>query len=204
MSSWIGRVQRFLQILEVHATSACVAVVQDGMSPSGATKQACLCAPTTHAGSFRCRFHRTPEKPLPKPSSVHHKTPDAKAPNCTPTKNTSIGRIINRFRAPENSTKGMMPFGRTSLSYPRSRNPPKPSRLSKVIYACDVKENEDVRIRLSNICIGQPSFSKPLASANSAPSVRLLALKKCQNVMKEDILRMRILETGTHQPILSR
>ncbi|KAK4341780.1 hypothetical protein RND71_037596 [Anisodus tanguticus] len=31
-------------------------------SPSGQAKSAkynCLCSPTTHAGSFRCRYHRT-------------------------------------------------------------------------------------------------------------------------------------------------
>ncbi|OIT00037.1 hypothetical protein A4A49_02632 [Nicotiana attenuata] len=31
-------------------------------SPSGQPKSAkynCLCSPTTHAGSFRCRYHRT-------------------------------------------------------------------------------------------------------------------------------------------------
>ncbi|KAI4340687.1 hypothetical protein MLD38_025497 [Melastoma candidum] len=27
---------------------------------SSMSKGACLCAPTTHAGSFRCRLHRTP------------------------------------------------------------------------------------------------------------------------------------------------
>ncbi|KAK9074645.1 hypothetical protein SSX86_007243 [Deinandra increscens subsp. villosa] len=25
----------------------------------GMTKNSCLCSPTTHAGSFRCRLHRT-------------------------------------------------------------------------------------------------------------------------------------------------
>ncbi|KAL2344397.1 hypothetical protein Fmac_005682 [Flemingia macrophylla] len=27
---------------------------------SSMTKTNCLCSPTTHAGSFRCRLHRTP------------------------------------------------------------------------------------------------------------------------------------------------
>ncbi|XP_019059519.1 PREDICTED: uncharacterized protein LOC104825564 [Tarenaya hassleriana] len=29
------------------------------------TKNNCLCSPTTHAGSFRCRLHRTPAAPQP-------------------------------------------------------------------------------------------------------------------------------------------
>ncbi|KAJ4711015.1 serine-rich protein-related [Melia azedarach] len=28
--------------------------------PSAAAKNNCLCSPTTHAGSFRCRLHRAP------------------------------------------------------------------------------------------------------------------------------------------------
>ncbi|KZV14917.1 hypothetical protein F511_40309 [Dorcoceras hygrometricum] len=32
-----------------------------GISGQGSvTKHNCLCAPTTHAGSFRCRLHRSP------------------------------------------------------------------------------------------------------------------------------------------------
>ncbi|KAJ7543868.1 hypothetical protein O6H91_09G063800 [Diphasiastrum complanatum] len=183
-----------------------VVVVQEEMSSSSATKRTCLCAPTTHAGSFRCRFHRTPEKPLAKPLFFPQHTPNVKAQSATPSKNTSIGRIINRFRTPENSTKGMMPFSKPSTSYHRARNLPKLSRLSKVTFASDVKgDDEDIRIQLASFCIGQPNLPKALASAHSAASVRLLALKKCQNVMKEDILRMRNLETGTQrQPILSR
>ncbi|CAN8269395.1 unnamed protein product [Cochlearia groenlandica] len=29
-----------------------------GMGKSSSVRQNCLCAPTTHAGSFRCRYHR--------------------------------------------------------------------------------------------------------------------------------------------------
>ncbi|EOA32619.1 hypothetical protein CARUB_v10015913mg [Capsella rubella] len=29
-----------------------------GMSKSSSVRQNCLCAPTTHPGSFRCRYHR--------------------------------------------------------------------------------------------------------------------------------------------------
>ncbi|KAL3819284.1 hypothetical protein ACJIZ3_005189 [Penstemon smallii] len=32
-----------------------------GLSRQGSvTKNSCLCSPTTHAGSFRCRMHRDP------------------------------------------------------------------------------------------------------------------------------------------------
>nr|KYP61610.1 hypothetical protein KK1_016106 [Cajanus cajan] len=41
-------------------------------SPSGATsfpKGQCLCSPTTHEGSFRCRFHRSSVTPSSSPPS---------------------------------------------------------------------------------------------------------------------------------------
>ncbi|KAF7140301.1 hypothetical protein RHSIM_Rhsim06G0178800 [Rhododendron simsii] len=30
------------------------------LQKSSSVKQNCLCSPTTHAGSFRCRYHRNP------------------------------------------------------------------------------------------------------------------------------------------------
>ncbi|WOH13642.1 hypothetical protein DCAR_0833152 [Daucus carota subsp. sativus] len=44
---------------------------------------ACLCSPTTHAGSFRCRLHRIPSLQRTKsmdqdaPQQHHHSKPDA-------------------------------------------------------------------------------------------------------------------------------
>ncbi|KZV20938.1 hypothetical protein F511_08852 [Dorcoceras hygrometricum] len=29
-----------------------------GLRKTGSVRHSCLCSPTTHAGSFRCRFHR--------------------------------------------------------------------------------------------------------------------------------------------------
>jgi len=48
-------------------------------SPSTSPKMACLCAPTSHAGSFRCRLHRPQQswgrRPLPcRSSSVEDAT----------------------------------------------------------------------------------------------------------------------------------
>ncbi|QCD82011.1 uncharacterized protein LOC114178991 [Vigna unguiculata] len=45
------------------------------------TKTNCLCSPTTHAGSFRCRLHRTPSLPRTKSmeseASAVHSVADA-------------------------------------------------------------------------------------------------------------------------------
>ncbi|ESW25778.1 hypothetical protein PHAVU_003G064700 [Phaseolus vulgaris] len=54
------------------------------------TKTNCLCSPTTHAGSFRCRLHRTPSLQRTKSmdseaSTVHASTVDSvAAPNKDP------------------------------------------------------------------------------------------------------------------------
>ncbi|XP_021293250.1 uncharacterized protein LOC110423359 [Herrania umbratica] len=47
--------------VESHAAAAISGQVASGLSrqPS-VTKTNCLCSPTTHAGSFRCRLHRIP------------------------------------------------------------------------------------------------------------------------------------------------
>ncbi|KAJ1399523.1 hypothetical protein SESBI_30286 [Sesbania bispinosa] len=50
--------------------------VQGGLTRQPSmTKTNCLCSPTTHAGSFRCRLHRTPSlhrtKSMDSPSPPH-------------------------------------------------------------------------------------------------------------------------------------
>ncbi|KAK1440192.1 hypothetical protein QVD17_06017 [Tagetes erecta] len=42
-------------------TTRCYAQIAHLATPRGAadSKPNCLCSPTTHAGSFRCRYHRT-------------------------------------------------------------------------------------------------------------------------------------------------
>lgn len=47
-----------------------------GLARQGSmTKNNCLCSPTTHAGSFRCRLHRTPSG-IQRTKSINY---DAKA-----------------------------------------------------------------------------------------------------------------------------
>ncbi|KAJ8749846.1 hypothetical protein K2173_013249 [Erythroxylum novogranatense] len=43
----------------------------EGANPSttGSPKGQCLCSPTTHEGSFRCRFHRSKSSPWMKRSN---------------------------------------------------------------------------------------------------------------------------------------
>ncbi|KAL8237602.1 hypothetical protein R6Q59_018683 [Mikania micrantha] len=43
------------------ATARCYAEIAHLATPRGPpdSKPNCLCSPTTHAGSFRCRYHRT-------------------------------------------------------------------------------------------------------------------------------------------------
>ncbi|GAV63026.1 hypothetical protein CFOL_v3_06548 [Cephalotus follicularis] len=47
-------------------------------------QHSCLCAPTTHAGSFRCRLHRAPSLQRTKSiDSANHRYPTSKAPTST-------------------------------------------------------------------------------------------------------------------------
>ncbi|KAI3452671.1 hypothetical protein Pfo_009335 [Paulownia fortunei] len=65
-----------------------------GLARQGSiTKHNCLCSPTTHAGSFRCRLHRSPSlqrtKSIDSPAcqdSQSKVTPSA----CMPTQNNSV------------------------------------------------------------------------------------------------------------------
>lgn len=51
--------------LEIPSMAKCTSIAAPlrggGLSRQGSiAKNNCLCSPTTHAGSFRCRLHRTP------------------------------------------------------------------------------------------------------------------------------------------------
>nr|XP_027097202.1 uncharacterized protein LOC113716870 [Coffea arabica] len=48
-----------------------VATGGGGLARQGSmTKNNCLCSPTTHAGSFRCRLHRVPQQSLQRTKSI--------------------------------------------------------------------------------------------------------------------------------------
>lgn len=58
-------------------------------SIGGGGARTCVCSPTTHAGSFRCRLHRNSESfstahghppPLPPPQDPSHSLPPSAAP----------------------------------------------------------------------------------------------------------------------------
>lgn len=116
---------------------------KSGPAPKPAVKMSCLCAPTSHAGSFRCRLHRgnaqswggrpvpagstTPKSPSASP------TPSPKGPSSTPSQNGENGnskRVVPQLpRQP--TTMSFLPAQRSS-------DMPRPSRLSRVSAASDV------------------------------------------------------------------
>ncbi|KAI5073447.1 hypothetical protein GOP47_0011460 [Adiantum capillus-veneris] len=51
-------------------------------------KQVCLCAPTTHVGSFRCRFHRSSSFSKLDRASSSLSAPTNTSPNPTPSSDT--------------------------------------------------------------------------------------------------------------------
>ncbi|KDP26696.1 hypothetical protein JCGZ_17854 [Jatropha curcas] len=46
--------------LQVITTTTCASAMPQLARQQSITKNNCLCSPTSHAGSFRCRLHRTP------------------------------------------------------------------------------------------------------------------------------------------------
>ncbi|XP_062110426.1 uncharacterized protein LOC133822191 [Humulus lupulus] len=53
------------------------------------TKNNCLCSPTTHAGSFRCRLHRTPSLQRTKSIDTNANLRESKANNTITTTSTN-------------------------------------------------------------------------------------------------------------------
>ncbi|OVA20599.1 hypothetical protein BVC80_1065g157 [Macleaya cordata] len=61
--------ETLMESTEVSAAPPMTAVLMRQTS-SGASKTNCLCSPTTHAGSFRCRLHRAPSSTLQRTKSI--------------------------------------------------------------------------------------------------------------------------------------
>lgn len=98
--------------------------------------QRCLCSPTTHPGSFRCRLHRASKA---HPSTCSTATPATKVqPKQTLSgkepvipssmKVPPVDKVVRRAVA--------SPLGSTNCQTPRKFEA-KPSRLSKVVMAAD-------------------------------------------------------------------
>eukprot|EP00246_Nothoceros_aenigmaticus_P004594 TRINITY_DN16188_c0_g1_i2.p1 TRINITY_DN16188_c0_g1~~TRINITY_DN16188_c0_g1_i2.p1 ORF type:complete len:195 (-),score=1.58 TRINITY_DN16188_c0_g1_i2:557-1141(-) len=91
----------------------------------------CLCAPTTHAGSFRCRLHRASQTQWPTPASS---TPSTGSQHATSAGGIDIPDPERRTR-PQKKRSPMLERS-PSFSPPRSPDG-HPSRLSKVVVAGD-------------------------------------------------------------------
>ncbi|KAL0004339.1 hypothetical protein SO802_011900 [Lithocarpus litseifolius] len=66
--------------------------------PSGA-KSNCLCSPTTHAGSFRCRLHRTPGLQRTRSMDSNNSLRDSTAkPNTTTADSASNENTVHAQR----------------------------------------------------------------------------------------------------------
>eukprot|EP00249_Psilotum_nudum_P009761 c22138_g1_i2 orf=658-1167(-) len=116
--------------------------------------QMCLCSPTTHPGSFRCRLHRAP---LDQRDRLSPAPEEAKATVANdPSNLTTIGTPV----MPNNKMK-MPPIGKDVRrhSLPSTLNPSnrsisrkletRPSRLSRVIVAEDPDFEKYVAIFVS-------------------------------------------------------
>lgn len=111
-------------------------------APKPAVKMSCLCAPTNHAGSFRCRLHRSTQRswggrPVPAVDTTSN-APTAATSGKGPSPTPSVdGESANSKRGVQQvprqpTAMAFAPAHRSSDSMPR------PSRLSRVSAASDV------------------------------------------------------------------
>ncbi|KAJ7558990.1 hypothetical protein O6H91_04G064600 [Diphasiastrum complanatum] len=173
---------------------------------------ACLCAPTTHAGSFRCRLHRAAAKASAKLSVSYSQQSkadtEAFVPSSSASGNKRLVKLMSRHCATDNCTKSVSSIPRPPYNsrYHSSNKLKTPSRLSKVIFARDVKEDEHALAQAVMPSYSwQPRHSRQIESLQSKPvSMRLLALKKCQGEPRKDLLQPRMSGSAFSPPILSR
>ncbi|XP_038713731.1 uncharacterized protein LOC120007528 [Tripterygium wilfordii] len=66
MAARLSKVNRPLSQVEELAKKAMQKkkIAEANMAKNPPPRKACICAPTNHAGSFRCHLHRTTQKPL--------------------------------------------------------------------------------------------------------------------------------------------
>ncbi|CAM6045322.1 unnamed protein product [Sphagnum compactum] len=138
----------------------------------------CLCAPTNHAGSFRCRLHRSSEKswggrPLASSSSSSAKGPlhSAETSSSKPGENRSGKRI-------------MVPFARSNrVSTSKSSESKFRTELNRTLVAASKKEEsvpsvEELRISTSEE-VPKKAF-KIAAKTTAAPVAGSIALRIVQ------------------------
>jgi hypothetical protein len=104
-------------------------------------KMSCLCAPTNHAGSFRCRLHRGNQQswggknlgPSPTtPKSPTATTTKGSSPMPIDGENGSSKRVVHQLPITGQPLMSFSPPGHRSSE-------PRPSRLSRVSAASDVE-----------------------------------------------------------------
>ncbi|KAJ7295169.1 hypothetical protein O6H91_13G030500 [Diphasiastrum complanatum] len=101
---------------------------------SATARKICLCSPTTHPGSYRCRLHRsstyTPPQAVPKlTTEVSARDVAKKLLQLHKRSRSSVDRFLDQVPF---SPK---PVDRTSI--------PRRSRLSNVTFAAEVKQEDD-------------------------------------------------------------
>lgn len=94
--------------------------LQEKKRPSSHPKMTCLCAPTTHPGSFRCRMHRASLA-----CSITRETPHLSTPK-------PVQRSHNNICGQKQVVPTMLWLAPNPQ---RSRSRPRPSRLSRVVVA---------------------------------------------------------------------
>jgi hypothetical protein len=117
-----------------------------GPIPKPAVKMSCLCAPTNHAGSFRCRLHRGNQqswggRPVPAgTTTTSSKSPTAAASPAKAPSQTSVdaSESANSRRVVPHPLPSSRPPMMSYSPPHRSSEVHRPSRLSRVSAASDV------------------------------------------------------------------
>ncbi|KAJ7527262.1 hypothetical protein O6H91_16G045400 [Diphasiastrum complanatum] len=103
-----------------------------------ATKATCLCAPTSHAGSFRCRLHRTSRKLSPTLQ------PSSQLPYPQSEEASSVIERVSLKDANDLKEEVVMLTPEPTSSKESGALKWKPSRLRKVVFAAGDAEESDM------------------------------------------------------------
>ncbi|EFJ12863.1 hypothetical protein SELMODRAFT_446491 [Selaginella moellendorffii] len=165
---------------------------QNASAASAPAKMTCLCAPTSHPGSFRCRMHRAQQL-----QQQHHSPPPPHLPpqaSSTATAASSTSGARSKFSGGAAPRPAQISSTLKTCSRCRVRGP---SRLSTVVFASGREQEEtSEEPEIATIPIPLPvvrlSHHATIHRGISAATIgaRFCALRRLQGSGKEDFLRL--------------
>ncbi|CAK9278705.1 unnamed protein product [Sphagnum jensenii] len=149
-------------------------------------KMTCLCSPTSHPGSFRCRLHRTDKQ---SPGAASSSSSETSTTSCitAPAADSSYQAAMMRA-----ASTGMHNPAGSHRPSPLAKSPPgRPSRLNRMVANAQSEEDRSVAPAINDSCVQISStfanngrcFMRP--SASMADNPREIYSEYCQSTSKK-------------------